>query len=341
MKTYKKLLLIIGLLFGGIVFAQTDLAGTWQGKLAIDQNTKMTVHFILTKKADGSYAAVLNSPDTGGIKNVVAGAVKYSGGKLVIDVPSLSGSYTGIAAKGTITGEWKQQGSSIPLVLTPYKAPSASSLKPLLGEWVSKLKVTEQMIIAVVFHFEYAKDGKFTATFDQPEQGAKGLAISDVALEGDQVSFKIPIASGEYKGTLGKNTITGIYKVSGTELKMDLVKGKYQAPPSTIDLSADAMKLLLGRWVGKLGSLSLVFRFERDATGKSAVFIDSPDQGANGLPVAKASWINGELTLEVPSVVGKYSGKLSGDKLDGTWNQLGKDMPLSLAKEPPPASPKK
>jgi len=341
MKTYMKLLTIFSLLFCGNAVAQTDLAGTWQGKLAVSPNEKMTIQFILTKKTDGSYTAVLNSPDTGGIKNVAASAVKYAGGKLSIDVASLSGSYSGTVAKGAITGEWKQQGSTFPLVLTPYKKPDASSLKPLLGEWVSKLKVTEDMIITVVFHFEYAKDGKFVSTFDQPDQGAKGLEISDVVLEGNQVSFKIPIASGEYKGTLVKNTISGVYKVSGRELAMDLVKGKYQAPTAQIDLSADAMKLLLGRWTGKIGPLSMVFRFEGNAAGKPAVFIDVPEQKAIGLVVAKATLTDGTLSLDVPAVFGKYVGKLSGNKIDGTWTQNKQDIPLSLTKEEPAASPKK
>jgi hypothetical protein len=65
MKTYKKLFLIFSLLFCGNAVAQADLAGTWQGKLAVSANEKMTIQFILTKKADGSYGAVLNSPDSG------------------------------------------------------------------------------------------------------------------------------------------------------------------------------------------------------------------------------------------------------------------------------------
>jgi hypothetical protein len=336
MKMHTRLFLIFSLLFCCNMFAQTDLTGTWQGKLTVDQNTKMTIHFVLTKKADGSYSAVLNSPDTGGIKNVTANVVQYSGGKLKIEVASLSGSYSGTVAKGTIAGEWKQQGTTFPLVLTPYQKPSAASLKPLLGEWVSKLKPTEDMTITVVFHFENTKDGKFIATFDQPEQGGMGLEISDVVLEGNQVSFKIPIANGDYKGTLSGN-----YKVSGRELAMNLVRGKYQAPETHIDLSADSMKLLAGRWVGKLGPISLVFRFERNAAGKPVAFIDSPDQKAMGLPVSKASMTDGNLLLELSSLGLKYSGKVSSDKLDGTLTQGGRDIPLPMIKEQASAPPKK
>jgi hypothetical protein len=333
MKIRSKLLLLFALLFCSTLFAQTDIAGTWQGKLTIDPTTKMTIHFILTKKADGSYSAVLNSPDSGGIKNVAANSVKYTGGKLSIDVTSLSGAFSGTLAKGTITGEWRQQGSTFPLVLVPYVKPSVSSLKPILGDWICKLKATETMVIPVIFHFETGKDGKFKATFDQPEQGGMGLEVTDVALEGDQVSFKIPIASGEYKGTLKNDSITGTYKVSGRDLVMNLNRGKYQPPPSQIDLNADAMKLLAGRWRGTLGPISIVFRFERDTAGKPVVLIDSPDQKAVGLPVLKAALTEGTLTLEIPNVAGKYVGKLTGDKLDGTWTQVGQSNPLVLTKE--------
>jgi hypothetical protein len=71
----------------------------------------MTIQFILTKQANGSYAALLNSPDTGAIKNIPATGVRFAGGILTIDVASLSGSYSGTVGKGTITGELKQEGS--------------------------------------------------------------------------------------------------------------------------------------------------------------------------------------------------------------------------------------
>ena len=331
MKTYVMFFLVLSLLLCGHAVAQTDLTGTWQGKLAIDQTTKITIQFILSKKADGTYSAVVNSTDSN-IKNVAASAVKYSDGKLSIEVASLSGSYSGTMGKETITGEWRQQGGTFPLVLTPYKKPDAASLKPLLGEWVSRLKVTEELSVLVVYDFEYTKDGKLVSTFDQPDQGIKGYEISDVSLEGNHVRFRIPIANSEYNGTLSNNTITGIYKVSGRELPQVLKKEKYQAAPAQIDLSADAMKLLLGRWVGQITNLTIVFRFERDAAGKPVVFVDSPDQGVNGLPVAKAAMTDGTLTLDVPKVVGKYSGKLNLDKMEGTWTQLGNSLPLTLVR---------
>ncbi len=334
MQTYIKFLLIFGLFFCGSAVAQTDLTGTWQGKLDMGQDQKLTVQFIITKQADGSYKVVLNSPDTGGIKNVPATAVSYKDSELMLEVESLSGSYSGILDKGAITGEWRQPGSSLPLVLTPFKQPvlSAQDMKRLLGEWVGKLKVTDSLTYTLVFRFETNKEGKFVAFLDSVDQGANGIPATDVILEGDQLNLKVPSVQGEYSGKLGNNAISGTWKQPGFEKELNIAKGKYQ-PESKVDISAEAMEPLLGRWNGKLGPLSLVFRFEKNADGKYVVLIDSPDQGAKGIPVNEATLIDGTLSLKVTAVAGEYKGKLSGNKIDGTWTQAGQTNPLSLTKE--------
>jgi hypothetical protein len=61
--------------------------------------------------------------------------------------------------------------------------------------------------------------------------------------------------------------------------------------------------------------------------------MDSPDQGAKDIPVTSASMTEGKLTLKVAAVMGNYSATVSGNKMDGTWTQGGKPMPLVLTKE--------
>jgi hypothetical protein len=36
--------------------------------------------------------------------------------------------------------------------------------------------------------------------------------------------------------------------------------------------------------------------------------------------------------MDIPAVVGKFSGKLSADTIDGTWSQLGNSMPLTMVR---------
>ncbi len=335
MKARMALLLITGFLICTNLFAQSDLAGTWQGKLATSPNDKLTIQFVFTKQADGSYKVVLNSPDTGGIKNVPATGVKYAGGKLTVDVASLSGSYSGTVAKGVITGEWKQAGSTFPLILTPYAKPSVSTLKPLLGEWVGKLNAPGVTNLSLVFRFEMAKDGKFAGFMDVPDQNAKGLAVSDVVLENGQVSLKIPIVGIDYTGKLAGNNINGTFKQGGAEFPLNLIKGKYAAP--TFEMAAEDMNKLLGQWVGKWKedeetTYTVIFRFEKTKDGKLSAATNSPEQGSSFLPLADLTLKGDQLNFRIPATRGEYAGKLKDTSITGTYKVNGKQYEITAIK---------
>jgi hypothetical protein len=346
MRTYTKLVLIFSLLFCGKAFAQTDLAGTWQGKLSLNATDKMTIQFILTKEADGSYKAVLNSPDEGGPKKEPAKNVQFKADKLTLDVPTLNGSYSGTMAKGVITGEWHQQGSTLPLVLTRYQAPTAGALKPLLGSWVGKVKA-DATDLNVVLRFETAKDGKIVGFLDVPDQNAKDLPVTDILLEGGQVTFKIPVAKADYTGKLVGASITGSFKQGGPggqENKLNFVRGKYVPPPPVVNIPPEARKQLLGRWSGKLDKGTFVLRFEQKAE-KYVVLIDieppaGQQGGAKDMLIPSTVLADGKLTLKIAGGAAEYSGTLSGDKIDGTFVQGPNKIPLVLTKEAAPAKAK-
>jgi hypothetical protein len=205
--------------------------------------------------------------------------------------------------------------------------------KLLLGEWAGKIQPTPDISLNVVFRYETDKDGKYVAFLDSPDQGAKGIPISEVSFEGNQVKFKVPAVNGEYSGQLAGEKIAGTWTQYGKPVALNFTKGKFMASAPQLDISEDAMKILSGRWLGKLGPLSVVFRFERNAEGKPTIFLDSPDQGASGIPIARASLKDGTLSLGVPALGGEFSGKPSGNTINGTWTQLGNSTPLTLTKE--------
>ncbi|MBN1568166.1 MAG: hypothetical protein JXA73_09985 [Acidobacteria bacterium] len=335
MKKTIQLFMIFGFLFCSSAFAQTDLNGTWQGKLAIDQNTKMTIQFIFTRRADGSYGVVLNSPDSGGIKNVAATSVKYAAGKLTVEVANLSGTYVGTVAKGTMTGEWRQQGSTLPLVLTPYKKPEAAALKPLLGRWEGKFAPPGSGELTIVFRFETAKDGNIAGFLDVPEQGAKGIPIGDVVLEGSRISLKIPSLGFDYTGKLIRDGMDGSFKQSGAEFELDLSKGKYQPPP--LNVPVETMNTLLGKWAGKLdipGDVlhNIILRFEKTKDGRLFAYWDCPERGSVGGRVADVVLKLDQFSCRIPATGGKFAGKLVKDTISGTYETAGKQYQLNLVK---------
>jgi len=347
MKMCAKFILIFNLLFCAQAMAQADLAGTWQGKLVMSPAERITIQFIFTRQPDGSYKAVLNSPDMGAIRNVAASSVRYSGGKLSVEVTSLRGSYSGIAAKGVITGEWKQPGSTLPLVLTPYVKPGVNILKPLLGEWVGVLEVPGGGVkLSIVFRLLSDKDGKISGFLDSPDQNAKDIPVGDVTLDGNQVDIKVPIAQASYTGQLAGTKITGLLKQGGQDLKLDLVKGKYEPPPAFANLPLEGEKQLTGQWLGKWKvseevSYTAILRFETSKAGKFIAVVDLPEQGMKGVSLADGVFKDSQLTCRIPIMNAEYTGKISGNTITGTLKMAGKQYPLNLlqgAKYEPPAT---
>lgn len=101
----------------------------------------------------------------------------------------------------------------------------------------------------------------------------------------------------------------------------------------------------VGDWQGKLkvpgGELTIVLRVTRDAGGKLAAEMDSPDQGATGIEAAEVTFAKGKLSFNVPSIGGRFEGELgAGDSvLSGTWKQGPAALPLVLRRSGPVAAP--
>lgn len=97
----------------------------------------------------------------------------------------------------------------------------------------------------------------------------------------------------------------------------------------------DPREAVLGIWEGPLEvgpdmALTIVFHVEPGEEYGLSASMDSPDQGAEGIPVAEAAFHEGVLTLEVPSIQGRFEGEAHGDRLDGVWSQAGTDFSLEL-----------
>lgn len=91
-----------------------------------------------------------------------------------------------------------------------------------------------------------------------------------------------------------------------------------------------------GTWLGMLkfsgGQLRIVFNISKNSDGSFTCKLDSPDQGATGIPVAETTFQDRKLHLEVTAIKGSFDGILSEDgvKVEGTWQQNGNTLPLVL-----------
>ncbi|MCW3100635.1 MAG: hypothetical protein JWL77_6253 [Chthonomonadaceae bacterium] len=80
--------------------------------------------------------------------------------------------------------------------------------------------------------------------------------------------------------------------------------------------------------------LRLVFHVVKASNGSYSGTMDSPDQGAKGIPSAIKTYDKQTLKIEVPVATGGFEGKLSADGQTavGTWHQGGLELPLTLTK---------
>ena len=84
-----------------------------------------------------------------------------------------------------------------------------------------------------------------------------------------------------------------------------------------------------GTWSGKLDlqgtRLSIVFHLDGDQPT-----VDSPDQGAKGIPIQIERKSYGGITIRIPSLGASYEGVFMVQQIVGTFKQGGLSLPLSL-----------
>lgn len=93
-----------------------------------------------------------------------------------------------------------------------------------------------------------------------------------------------------------------------------------------------------GIWQGTLdvgaAKLRIVFHFKTADDGVITTTMDSPDQGAMGIPTTKTTFENNKLRVELKALAAEFNGKY--DPKDGTifgnWSQGGMDFPLLITR---------
>ncbi|MFQ5689063.1 MAG: alpha/beta hydrolase family protein [Gemmatimonadota bacterium] len=93
----------------------------------------------------------------------------------------------------------------------------------LAGNWEGTLK-TSGIELRVVFRIQRAKDGSYSATMDSPDQGARGILVSDVSFSGRAVKLTSAAVGGVFEGRLAEDgsTIEGEWRQGGATLPLVL-----------------------------------------------------------------------------------------------------------------------
>lgn len=92
-----------------------------------------------------------------------------------------------------------------------------------------------------------------------------------------------------------------------------------------------------GQWYGTLkvpgAQLKLVLNLTKSSDGYTAT-LDSPDQGARGIPVNSVEFSNMTLKIALSGINAEYQGMLDvGNRFKGTFKQNGMSFPLEFGRE--------
>ena len=201
------------------------------------------------------------------------------------------------------------------------------------GDWQGTLSAGGAEL-RLVLHITKAADGTLQATLDSIDQpGSNGIPVKTITLKDSKMSLDIPAVHGTYDGKVAADakTISGTWS-QGASLPLEFKRGAAPlktehkpAKPSDID----------GAWMGTLDlgamQLRVVFHILNTEDGLTAT-MDSPDQGANGLPTTSVTRDGAKLKIEAKAIGGVFEGAIAADlsSIDGTFTQLGAAHPLVL-----------
>ncbi len=212
-------------------------------------------------------------------------------------------------------------------------AGTASGAVDVAGDWQGTLAAGGAEL-HLVLHVSKAADGALKATLDSVDQGAYGIPVTSITLKDSKLVFGVDSVHGSYEGTVSANgeSIDGTW-TQGQPLPLKLTReaahanaGGAAMKPSDID----------GAWIGTLDTgatkLRVVFHILTTKDGLIRGTLDSPDQGAHGIPVDSVVRNGPQLTLNVKAVGGKFEGRIKGDStaIEGTWSQGEGRLPLTL-----------
>lgn len=209
------------------------------------------------------------------------------------------------------------------------------------GHWEGAIEVPGTAI-EIVIDLTRSDKGLWKGAIAIPSQNLKDFPLSNVKVDGANVSFEIASAPGlpTFTGKLSADgkTINGNLSQAGQtfsfklERKGDAKMSDTEAQTPSIKVSADVE----GSWQGTLDAggttFRLILKISKATDGSFSASLDSPDQGSNNMPINTLTATSDSLTFEMKYIGASFEGKFNKERTEvtGTWQQGGAALPLTL-----------
>jgi pimeloyl-ACP methyl ester carboxylesterase len=109
---------------------------------------------------------------------------------------------------------------SVVILLVTFLTSCSLTAQDITGPWNGVLNVQGTQL-RVVFNVTKTNTG-YNSTMDSPDQGAKGIPVTNTTFDNSKIKFEVANARIEYNGELKENEIVGIFKQGGQEFDMNL-----------------------------------------------------------------------------------------------------------------------
>ncbi len=218
---------------------------------------------------------------------------------------------------------------------TSFALPAADTVA---GDWQGSLHVGPAEL-RLRLHVTSVASGALTATMDSVDQGAMGMPVDEITFNKGELRFVMKKINGSYLGRLdpAAKIIKGTWTQNGSGLPLDL------APWTPEEVASKAsgpggLAELAGSWQGSLDTgiqkLRLVLNLAADGNGGMTGTLDSPDQGAHGIPTSDFAREGRKFSFRSRVVGGTYESELdpSLSTMTGKWSQSGTVFPLVLTR---------
>jgi pimeloyl-ACP methyl ester carboxylesterase len=96
-----------------------------------------------------------------------------------------------------------------------------------------------------------------------------------------------------------------------------------------------------GAWSGTLDAVTVKLRIGlnvKSQDGKLSATLDSPDQGASGIPIDAVTVDQNRIRFSIQALALSYEGALNGGRIEGTLTQAGQKLPLVFERGKPKAA---
>jgi len=220
----------------------------------------------------------------------------------------------------------------------------------LLGGWQGMLEAGGTQL-TVRFHIGKDDTGALTGTMDSPDQGVTGLPMTSISLSGRDLDIDIAAVAGRLTGRVSEHErrIEGHWHQAGQSFDIALkpIDPEQDSIGDSTGLALDRSiwARVAGYWRGELKTpgTTLALGLEFTEPGEPLqIFLDSPDQGVEGIPATGLRHHDGRLTVLFASLAAELRLALESETLQGVWIQAGQEMPVEFSRgerPQPPARP--